>query len=183
MLRLIALACCVAWITPAQAEPGSSVNYLMSDVTSSFTIGMLRIQLALDQAFAAAPGVWASVDYDWEHNRITVWYQSFSEPSEPNKDTCRGAVDKLRQVAGVRADTGKPWVENSFFAEMFMPLGYQKKNAPKNLRQDIDQIIELHANVADQNVSVSCQGPLLSTKVLYEEEAPPKAKVNAKPKN
>jgi hypothetical protein len=175
MRHLLTMTCCclVLAAAPAHADPGPTVKYLIDDAVSSFTLGMLRIELRLDELYRNSPGI-AFVDYDWDKNRILL---IFTAPLgiEPTKENCREAINKLRTQGGVNPNTGQLLLaDGSFYSAGFRPIGYEQKKEPKNLRNEIDEIIEVHAFLGGgSGEKVSCQGALLSNTILFEAEPPP----------
>ena len=81
-------------------------------------------------------------------------------------EKCKRTMKSARILIGHVID-GKvsSYIKHSKASGVFTHEGYVNKSAPTDYRQKLDQIILLKFRMSGG----SCQGPLVSTKVLYEE--------------
>jgi hypothetical protein len=160
-----------------RAEPGPVVSYLMSQPASVFTIGMMRLERRLTQ-LGSRVGAGYFASYDWEKNRIEVSSIDFDSVQAP-QERCRALISAVRSDAGVDMDTGNflGKLKNSYYADLFSQIGFKKKTDPEDLARQVDTIIVIDASVFGRDgTSASCEGPLVSNRILIEEQAPSNAK-------
>ncbi|MBK8158761.1 MAG: hypothetical protein IPK59_08385 [Rhodospirillaceae bacterium] len=147
MKPILIAACLMLVAGVARAEPGPMVTYLMNSTASDFTIGMLRLELALDKHANRLGENYAVLPlYDWEKNRINVWvwYNTKTDVDFISEKHCKEVVSDIRGLLGIKLDTGKPWSgDESFIGMYFTPIGYESKAQPKDLGKNLESDIAI----------------------------------------
>jgi len=135
--KLMILASLLSMLTSAaEAEPGPSVERLMSEPMSLFSFGLYRTELSVRDIFERAPGllgesphIFFHVNYDWDQDKIIISANilSASEVSRNEmKRLCETALGAIREDAGIVYGTmiGK----TTIYAEYFTPLGFSRSS-------------------------------------------------------
>ncbi len=141
----------------AIAGPDTISNHLMSDPVSMLDFGMYRMELRL--------GSTAYVRYDWDDDEIVIFNVVFGfDGSVSDAEVkCKRWVDEVRGMAGII--DGEPFLENSFFADLFAHLAFDRKSAPDNLLLEIDKKFDLNMKVnfamSAGGSQITCTGPLI----------------------
>lgn len=158
----------------ARAEPTPTVSRLMSEPVSAFTFGLYRLDVRLT-ALSASKQLNAImvVDYKWDENRIQVSAIKLDSARSDAKEFCGKIIAILRADAGWYAAEkgffGGVTQKYSFWADVFAPIGYERKTLPPETLAEIDKIFELKAHTLGPNSRIECVGPLLSNNIAYSE--------------
>jgi hypothetical protein len=155
-------------ISPAGAEPSSSVEYLMREPVSMLDWGLAQIEQDLfrkqdvltgnkQNLFDPEPTI--RVDFAWEENRIQIFL----------KLTLRAEVKKTPQrMTGIRQHVEfvitylRGGLTMHPYDAFFRHKGFRSKESPKNLDEDLVTITDIHITVRDhqQNILSRCQASL-----------------------
>lgn len=151
------------------AEPSPSVDLLMKEPVSLFSMGLYRMREIIDSRFGYTSSGFqlkeplselkkyaTSVHYDWNNNRITIFIIQY-EPSANAEEECRQLIEELRRMALLNFSP-----KYSFFASTFLPEGYSQDRL-ENAGSEIDKIIELRIQNSFSNSGFRCSATLLGT--------------------
>lgn len=126
---------------PIFSGPDETTNFLMDEPASLMDLGILRLNLALQNNAAGY------VSYSWDENRIKIAapYQNVNGPyatEDAAEEACSKWVTELRRLLGIDPTTGKPfWGQTSLAADFFRHQGFRRMNAPETLYTDVDKLI------------------------------------------
>lgn len=167
----------------ANAEPSRSIRYLSKEPVNMLDWGLYRLNTDLRYFFAhnmksityVVPSV--SVDYLQEENRIRIGLHLYSKQKNLQKKTAKGICDQLTKRARVffAVDENKTIRKKTGVAFRFNRSGFEMKNRPKNLMDEIESLIEIHAKVSvrvDESTwkkIAESKSPLMGKEVLYIE--------------
>lgn len=150
---------------PLRAEPGPVGKWLMEKPASLWDLGMLRLEEFVFGWKGAHPlaNYSVRVSYDWDQNRIMI---EFFVEEEFKKEKCAYIISRTRHSGGIDED-GKlsTTLNQSYYASFFSHMGYKTNEAPENYLRRLDKIFRV--KVLFKNGS--CEGKLLSNKVLYSK--------------
>jgi len=170
LFALAVAACVLASVITARAEPGPVVDYLMSASVSQFSFGMYRINEDLDKIEGETrTAIFAF--YDWDKNRIKISATRFGDDPKQTAEDCKPIMQRIRVSGGVD-ENGKFLLgesANSWFADNFGPIGYERKDAPENFLHKIDDIIDIEINLWSSGKHILCSGELVSNKMAVEQ--------------
>jgi hypothetical protein len=165
MLALIA-SIAVLPLSPVQAGPDSTTNFLMDTSASLMDLGITRLEASLRNS-----EIDASVSFIWDKNEISI--SGFMSEGGVDLDAAKGTCDvwfkKIRSRAGIDNTTGKvnSFFETSIFSDYFGHSGYKLKNEAEDWKTDLDKkfsLIFIHAFEDGGNFKwLRCSAPLLST--------------------
>jgi len=163
-VALLAMLSCAAPI-PSLAEPSPTVQYLMDEPASLFDLGMKSLNYSLSEGMK---DVDVFAGYSWEENRIEITVYDVEVPDTiPNeKARCAKLVEQVKRHLAVV--NGKTPMKISGLGIYFSHTGYKNTKQPKNVATDLDAITTIRVHVS-QAKDVTCESPLLSTKVMYSE--------------
>ena len=189
MRPLLALALCALLTSPAKADPGPVVNWLVNEPASVFDIGMMQLrshlkemesEWRLNPRKSAYGPIQFHAFYDLEINRIGI--QGWLDFREGELDllersvvesVCDDFFRSIRISAGVSEHTGDiaPGISGgSFFSDFFNHVGYINKSAPENYQRRLDRIFTITLKYptlrfygTDRGPRYTCSGPLLDT--------------------
>lgn len=165
------------------AEPSRTIRYLLKEPVNMFDWGLYRLNEDLRYFFAhdmeyisyVVPSV--SVYYLREENRIRVDLHLYSKQKRLQKKTAKGICEQLtkRTRAFFAVDENKNVRKKAGVAFRFSRFGFEKKNRPKNLMEEIESLTEIHAKVSVRvNDSTwkkiaESKSPLMGKEVLHIE--------------
>ena len=181
---VLAVVSCLTGATSIRAESGPVGRYLMNEPISLFELGMLKLETSalrwvtqgeLDEMEAEyeARGVFFSVRYDWDENRIYVQGHiiEFEGDTATQKLLCNKLIKLISDMAGVDPKTGEVFSEltggYSLFAGEFAHMGYSTQTEPEDYRTRLDKIFVIKGFVGRK--PMRCIRALLSNKVYFEE--------------
>lgn len=160
LLLFTFLAFCSLVFRSATAGPDETTQNLISDPASMMDIGILRTEIELKSQNLG------HMAFDWDENRLNV-HKLIFEGEYPDQASaeleCATWIGKVRGIAGIKKDTGKPYGNHSLFAENFSHAGFQRGSTPENLLVDLDKLFVLNCWVYTPPVSVEVTAPLLGT--------------------
>ena len=149
-------------VRPVWAEPGPVSNWLMGTPASLFSFGLFRYNETMRQ-IVNPENSFAFAEYDWDANRIRATiYQP--DATVANERACSKVIDNWRVRGGVSAQTDKKYYRgavNSTYADLFAPIDYIIKSAPKDWRSKLDQIFEIEVTLLGGGRSITCTASLL----------------------
>ena len=158
------------------AEPSNVTNYLMNQNLSMMDWGLYRLQNMLKINYPISRGNSIHADYDWKTDKIEIIGNiSVDEKSiDKNKKTCKKRVNLLRSTLGYykQSESKYKYIELYGIHNFFISQSFKPTNLPKNFNMHIPNITYIKVKVrvnTDYNLTVSCEGELLSTKVLFSE--------------
>jgi hypothetical protein len=159
----------VGFCFQARAEPGPVVEYLMGTPVSLFSFGMYRLTEDVRLLNSQHPAFFTA-GYDWDANRIIVSAFSVNRDFAATKENCSSLINAMRTNGLINVETGQPFegFKNSRYGDLFDPIGFARKDAPAQHLDKIDEIIELKAIIRKDDSHISCEGPLLSRKILVD---------------
>lgn len=176
----------VAQTRLAQADPGDIVKKFINEPVSLFSLGIDKLRDRMDGLAKTSmfmvdgkpvPYSSGGANYDWDKNQINLFITRYTQADEdpPQLETeCKESINRMRLVAGVNVDTGKPFGggdSSSFFSADFFPSGYSMKNLTDEDARNFDAIINLQVRI--QNLSkithLLCSAPLLGTGYSVEK--------------
>lgn len=146
----------------AYAEPSRTVSYLMTEPVTLFDQGLKRLGEQLDGAliikgdFPELIGNLSigkkrevAADYDWKANRITIYgsVQRDYKAANPSTlmDLCSRVVERIRFNLGY-GETGPQFRKLGLLQGVsthFQHRGYQKKDEPPSVEDDLASIIAI----------------------------------------
>lgn len=147
----------------AGAGPDNITSYLMNKQASMMDLGMLRLQIDLGEK--------GSVAYDWDSDKIQVGKFTFyvSEGEADSEKHCSNWFSEMRGNAGIVATSGKPFMNQSFWATKFAHSGWVDNSNPDNLYAELDKKFSLQCIHGDFNAIA----PLLGTTYSVETNPAP----------
>jgi hypothetical protein len=160
-----ALSAVLICLLPSSAisGPDKTTTHLMNESATMLDFGMLRLSLFLDEYET-------SVRYIWDENRIQL-VRNFHQYADKDlaEESCSQWVTKMRRMAMINTDTGKPYQENSVFANVFSHFGFTSSKTPEGLYQDIDILFQLtcYASI-EGGGSLIVSAPLLGANYSLE---------------
>ncbi len=115
------------------------------------------------------------VSYDWDHNRLKIMFTTsleyVSHDITPAKEWCKRITQFVRSSFGVPSDASLS------VAWLFQHDGFQKKNTPKNLREEIENITKIRVVVYGGTIYKpfgkllsTCESPLKGKEVHFIEK-------------
>ncbi len=171
------------------AEPSSSVTYLMNEPFSLFDWGLYKLEDSLkDTKFKDLHLIFrtlSSVDYEWNKNVINITltiYPSYSSLSKGDpKKICRSALTSIKERYGFG------WEKDIRFLvsikRFFQHKGYEKKDEPKTLMEDLEAMTKITVQVLASETDkpafskqASCISRLLEEEIFFldtEDEKKP----------
>lgn len=165
------------------AEPSRTIRYLLKEPVSMFDWGLYRLNDDLRHFFArdrknisyVVPSV--SVYYLREENRIRVDLHLYSKQKLLQKKTARGICNQLTKRTRVFFAVGenKNVREKAGVAFRFRRFGFESKNRPKNVMEELESLTEIHVMVSVRvNDSTwkkiaESKAPLMGKEVLHIE--------------
>lgn len=166
---IVAAPIAIFSIAPApvlHAEPGPVGQWLMDEPVSLWDFGMLGLREYLNGWKGKHPlaSMAHGANYEWDRNRIVIFVWT---EEKFDKSRCKDIITELRKSGGITEQSTflKEYViTNSIYANYF-DRGFRTGNEPKDYLKRLDQIIEVKAHMTGG----SCEGPLVSSKVLYGE--------------
>jgi hypothetical protein len=156
----------VAPVPSLRAEPGPVGQWLMQEPATLWDLGMLGLRRYIYGWKGTHPlaSMARGSDYEWDRNRIVIYVWA---DEKFDRSRCKDIVIELRKSEGItqRGTYAKESeVKNSVYASFF-DRGFRNGNEPKDYLKRLDQIFEVRSYMNGG----SCEGPLVSTKVLYSE--------------
>ena len=169
MISLSALA-----LSAVRAEPSSAMKFLMDDPVSMLDWGIFHLERSLEKRMHGLDHLpddtWsqsASVNYDWEKNRLTIeiGYTLWTDASLHRIKKPREAGFREAIATVVNSVQEHLWVSHAIdpiFPERvrrqhhdfsalssmyFSHRGFEKKKEPENLAKEMDQITEIWVTV------------------------------------
>ena len=118
---VLAVVSCLTYATSARAEPGPVEQWLMNEPASLFDLGMLRVELQLDELKdydelkdrLGALLFYSS--YNWDKNRIYLSGAIFgASPEIDGKHFCKLIISNVRKIGGIKND-GSTYGDHSIF--------------------------------------------------------------------
>lgn len=161
-------------ICVANAEPTRRISYLMNEPMTLFDWGLQQLTAAMNSVHLKdGPKLMIMTNYDWDKNRIKISAYSFENSMTRTnaKKWCRETINAVRSHLLINPKTGEPLLgDSSVLARYFAHDGFEKKNRPKGVGKELDDITEISGTFmlnSKSNKKVVCQGPLRSTKILF----------------
>lgn len=151
---------------PSAAGPDATTSYLIDDTASMMDIGMLRLNTFLVE------GSFGIATFDWESNRFTIRANALTMSDDPAiaEKACGDWVNRIRNVALVNPDDGKPSYGQTQFSIFFEHVGFDRKNAPKTLSQDLDRLFVLECVTYPKDARLTVSAPLLGKTYSVQNE-------------
>jgi hypothetical protein len=161
--RFLVLLPILLTAVPAMGGPDQTTQHLLSDPASMLDLGVLKANLALKERKLGFMG------FDWDANRffIVTWFSDRPDTKVAESD-CVAWVADVRELGGIRAETGEPFLDDSFFAGYFSHEGFSRSNAPDTLYSDLDKLFELKCTGFVGTETVVVTAPLLGTTYSLE---------------
>jgi len=159
------------------AEPDSTIKYLMDEPLSMLEWGMYRMNKSLDEIYGDKYNIDHDltniVRYDWDNNRIIIncivgLYGRFEEKKQAQA-ACKNIVRKYRSTFGVNADTGKPVGFGTLYNLYFSHQGFKSPSMPKNINKDLNKIVEIRVQAYIKKDYLECIAPLLGKDIYFKE--------------
>jgi hypothetical protein len=172
------------------AEPTSSINYLMNEPLSLFDAGMIQLRsylhdhydriqdgrrlvkgeyLDIITASIIDPGIF----YDWDENRIkisTCFIFGKAQFTEQRlKDFMTFMINDLKSTFMIDPKSGKQLYPS--FATFFQHAGYQKKNEPNNISDELCNITQLEIfTFLEDGTKFTARSKLRGTEIMFSKE-------------
>jgi hypothetical protein len=175
------LALAIGWTVPAIAEPGPVVRRLMETPATLFSLGLVRLQLALEAIASGYRGDGTLVllsSYDWDANRIVI-EADLAHP-QPSRELCAEVLGFLRGRARVHPrEDGRylaEWMDGSAFSSLFGHVGFTEPGFPADIARRLDEIVVLRAHLAPagqglpQDPVLSCESRLMRPSEIRHED-------------
>ncbi|MEW6671311.1 MAG: hypothetical protein AB1427_06380 [Thermodesulfobacteriota bacterium] len=161
-ILILIVSLLAAGATPSLAEPDEGASFLINDSVSMLDFGIYKLENEIrairnDLTIRFEPPYSAFVDYDWDKNKIMI-VLSYGDPGDPPvkeiKSEITTVVAALKKKFGV-TPAGDPFEKGGFssIGDYFSHRGYTRKNTPRNLRRDIDKLVEIKILFYVQNYS------------------------------
>lgn len=132
----------------ANAGPDEITQWLMRDPMSMMDYGIMRINTMIN---AEPNPITGTVGFDFDTNRIEIARYGITGnvqvSAELSEAACASWIDKIRLTALIDLATGKPYLETSYFAQMFSHEGYTRGAEPKDLYTRVDPLFTLNCTV------------------------------------
>jgi len=139
------------WAGIAPAEPPETVQHLMTEPSTLFDLGIVRLENLLRNN---QPGT-LQVSYDWERNKIHISVVRFNRMSQGEKnrnveDLRRFVVQditKIRNDLDVNPVTGEIDSGYTILENCFRHADYPNKDGQTNLKNELYNMTEISAKV------------------------------------
>jgi hypothetical protein len=147
----------------ALAGPDATTQYLVDTPVTMMDLGILPLSLALETN--NGPG--GRVRYDWDSNRIvfeapfSVEYATYTT-AEDAENACATWIGLVKSQFAVNNQTGLPIFETSIAATFFQHQGFNLKNEPITLFQDLDKIFVVRCNAKGPERRDMLSSPLVA---------------------
>jgi hypothetical protein len=160
----------------SKAEPTPTISYLMQTPVSMLDFGIFKLEKFLNEPipnteiYSLKP-VSVKVDYLYDQNRLKILFMY------TNKSTIKKikSVDLKRHITRTIKNI-KVWRIGmdslglrSNIVRFFKPDGYVRKNEPKNIGKELDQITEIHIDFLSDKEWIKCKSPLIGDKIFWEK--------------
>jgi hypothetical protein len=156
-----------------EAEPTSSIQYLMNEPVSMLDWGIYRITNRLEKNLQLGVVPFSQhASYDWDKNRIIIDIAVIGGTlNEEAKGWCRAVVSKIRTLMYINDKGNSMFNEGASSMYFSHYAGYAKKSEPEGLYKELDNITLIRVYVSTEGMKkpVSCEAPLLGTSIMYEE--------------
>ena len=162
------------------AEPGSIVQHLMNTNVSLFYYGLYRIENYFEihkKEIDHLNGI-VSVGYDQALNRIIIYSRTSSilKIDQVNKKNCSKEINSIKSIGGIDSNKGERIGKGSIFSGYFSPTGSIMDEEYKSQIDNIILIKVYMSSITGKKIidgpvwkSISCEGPLASNEISYEE--------------
>lgn len=141
-IGLLAAAVVAGLSGQAQAGPDATTKWLMNDPVSMLDLGILKIEQSLRNP-NRSNRPYGSVRYDWDKNRIVIYYAGYFPTTDDPEEHCAGWFTSVRSIGGVDA-SGNPLINGrTSFSFMFEHAGFNRSDVPENLFTELDKLFEL----------------------------------------
>jgi len=172
------------------AEPTGPIKYLMNEPLTLFDSGMIQLDSTLhkycdniksgtrpDMAkyweILESSYIFPGIDYNWDTNRLLISVPFITGakkfPEEKLKDFMTFFVNDIKSFLGVSKATGKQYKE--FYATYFYHAGFQSKNQPKNIADELYNITEIEVyTFVDDDKKFSAFSKLSSKDIMFSKD-------------
>ena len=173
---ILTLAIGILPYSSTYANPDETTRQLMTEPASVFDVGMLRLQLELNQIKKAVryPKSFdlLTASYIWNKDQVVIFTGPINAVStiEDAKSGCKEAFREIRNYALVNDDTGKvlTFVDNSNFSGFFSHNGYSVSKIQGSLAEfDKKFVLKCRCPVRGGE-DIKAEAPLLSNKIFFE---------------
>jgi hypothetical protein len=151
------------------AEPDSTIKYLMNEPVSMLDFGLYRMDRYLEIYFKVKgnppPELWHIVHYRWDENRIIV----ACNISLPTKRTMtkKDAMAAARDLVGdIRHALNSP------YTKFFSHYDFSRSTEPKKIAEKLIQLVEIRIAVYHTDGGsgyIQCTAPLRGKDIYFKE--------------
>lgn len=189
MMKKVVLLLVVLFPLNAFASPDKTVTYLMNQPLSLFDSGMIRLNSRVEDfahyikngyknyglgkfsEIMDSSDLDSSAEYDWDSNRIIInvnlmvrYHKTFQ--ANQLKELSRIIIKRFKYILGYSPDYHRRVINRGFFSHQ----GYQMKNNPKNLMEDLDNITQIKFTVMQLNAKdFTAVSKLTSKEVFFSQ--------------
>jgi len=166
---LITVIILFIFVSPCNAEPDSTIRYLMNEPISMLDFGLYRLGLELEWQTKGhiEEGYRKSdvmVSYDWGKNRIflrRLWILREDIDVDTLKDECKREIRLFRLV-----------VNFALLENCFRHSGFTSKKEPENLLDNLLKIMEIKIEAMNlyKKKGIVCSAPLLGKDIYFMEK-------------
>lgn len=163
----------------AHSAPGEVTGWMMNDPATVFDVGMLRLEVWLDEVGEGLNtgfdfNYMTSVHYDYEDDEIVMTANVYMDPyfRDLGEYGCVNFMQRVRSLAFVNPSTGGYARGNtsSNIAPFFGHSGLERLNAPKGWRQELDKRLRLRCLLLSEQEDLKLKAHLLMTGDLLSLE-------------
>lgn len=182
---IIGLTIYLSFVSASLAEPSRTFLEMLNKPISLLEYGIFKIQLSLDQfddewtRDEPTESIFSQASYRWQENEIAITSLIFlgqGSLKTHNNATCKMYLNRLRNhlgYDGVKGVFSTIYDDRTRVPDFFYLTGDRKGRAVYFNERDleIDRSVNVAIALADNRSggSIICEGPLVSTRVLFSE--------------
>jgi hypothetical protein len=185
--KFIPIAVLILFITVgiSKAEPTPTISYLINTPVSMLDFGIYKLNKYFDSInydltiFGKKPLHKPVVSYFYGQNRIVIELIYVIAKNELNEsdfkdDNIKKEIEKIIRELKYKSfgidETGKPITGKiSLIYMAFEHEGYARKDVPKNIGKELDQITEISVEFFAGKKRFKCKSPLIGNKIYWSK--------------